>query len=154
RAGPVPWLELHCHGGREVVRLFLELLEARGVRACSWQELDRLTADDPLQAQAAAALASALTSRTASILLDQQQGAFRRAAEAVRAALQRGERDEACPLVAELERHTSLGRRLTAPWRVAVAGAPNVGKSSLVNALAGYQRSIVSAVPGTTRDVV
>jgi tRNA modification GTPase len=40
------------------------------------------------------------------------------------------------------------------PWRVTVAGAPNVGKSSLVNALAGYRRSVVSATPGTTRDVV
>ena len=46
-----------------------------------------------------------------------------------------------------------LGRRLTTPWRVAVAGPPNVGKSSLVNALAGYQRSIVAPTPGTTRDV-
>ena len=40
------------------------------------------------------------------------------------------------------------------PIRVAVVGRPNVGKSSLVNRLVGQERSIVSPIPGTTRDVV
>ncbi len=47
-----------------------------------------------------------------------------------------------------------LGRHLVQPWSVVIGGAPNVGKSSLVNALVGYTRSIVAATPGTTRDVV
>ena len=40
------------------------------------------------------------------------------------------------------------------PFQVALAGPPNVGKSSLINALVGYERAIVFDAPGTTRDVV
>jgi tRNA modification GTPase len=154
-AGPGgSWVEVHCHGGREVVRLLLETFAAHGITRCTWQEIERRTADRPLQALATAALAEAATVPTAAVLLDQYQGALGRALTAVLAALDRDDPAEAGRLLTELEGRTALGRHLTTPWRVIVAGAPNVGKSSLVNALAGYQRSVVAATPGTTRDVV
>jgi tRNA modification GTPase len=46
------------------------------------------------------------------------------------------------------------GRRVRDGYRVAVIGAPNSGKSSLVNALLGREAAIVTATPGTTRDVI
>jgi len=154
RVGPSQRLELHCHGGRANVRFLLDLLMTRGVRFCTWQEFLRRTDSDPLRAAASVALAEAPTVRTASILLDQYNGAFAAALDAILAALDSDDIDMASTGLDALARRAGLGRRLTAPWRVAVAGPPNVGKSSLMNALAGYQRSIVSPTPGTTRDVV
>lgn len=122
-------LEIHCHGGRRVVQEVMA--------ACGFEVRER--------AKPQAALATTL--RSASILLDQHHGAFRRAVESLLDAFDSAK-------LAELASFAPLGRHLVEPWRIAIAGAPNVGKSSLINALAGYQRSVVSAVPGTTRDVV
>lgn len=175
--------ELHLHGGAAVIDGVTRALLAAGLRLAQPGEFTRRAFEngklDLGQAEAVADLIDAETGRQGRQALDQLGGALGRrhdvwrivlvevlarfeavvdfpdedlpadAVTAVRGALERL-RDGIGVALSGSDR----GRRIRDGYRIAVIGAPNAGKSSIFNVLVGSDAAIVTAVAGTTRDVI
>jgi tRNA modification GTPase len=134
--------EIHCHGGKQVVQWVIRQFEQNG---CV-KDVNNTSNKRDQTSQILELLQHAPTLRSANILNTQLEYAENFQGH-VDQAVKSGR-------IARLAQLISLGQHLVEPWKVVIAGSPNVGKSSLINALAGFERSIVSPIAGTTRDIV
>ena len=175
--------ELHCHGSPVVLREVLAALFAAGARQAGPGEFTKRAflngRLDLTQAEAVIDLIDAETAAAARNAAAQLDGGLRRRLEPVQEALldvasrfyavvdypdedieDAGPEEIASALRGAEGALTALldtcrrGQVLKRGVRTAIVGLPNAGKSSLLNALAGYDRAIVTGVPGTTRDTV
>ena len=145
--------EVHCHGGAAAAAAVLDDLVHLGAKsspAAAWDAGGAAT----VAAEAIALLADIDAPRPARILCRQLAGQLDGELKGIAALVSQGDGVAAAQRADRLRRAARVGLRLAEPWRVVVTGPVNVGKSSLVNALAGHARSLVSPLPGTTRDVI
>lgn len=147
-------VEIHCHGGLVARQRIVSDISRYGFAPVSSERWLRNHVPDTSAGAAQRLFPHALTAKCLAVLNWQIHGATAALVVATTRALENGDAAEAIRLVQTHLAWEPLARHLTQPWTVVIFGEPNVGKSSLINRIVGFSRSIVFDEPGTTRDLV
>ena len=175
--------EIYCHGSQYIVQEVLKLLLANGVKMAEPGEFSKRAflngKMDLAQAEAVADLISSETEAAHRIALEQMKGGFSSELKTMREDLlnlvslmeleldfseeevEFADRNQLAELLGRVSKRVtqliesfSLGNVIKNGVPVAIVGATNTGKSTLLNTLVGEERAIVSNIHGTTRDVI
>lgn len=176
-------VEISCHGSTWITGEIMRLLCSAGACAASAGEFSKRAflngKMDLSQAEAVADLIASDSQTAARLAMQQMRGGYKAELQLLRDKLlnitslltleldfseedvQFADRVELSRLLAEIIGRCNelcasfaMGNVLKNGVSVAIVGAPNVGKSTLLNALVGEERSIVSGIAGTTRDYI